>query len=249
MGFPGRDPGHARAGDAVVVAATDTIRIDPAGWLVQDHGPQDLIRLAPTPRRFTLDRDEPLGLVWHTTDLAPSVDGAKLADRIRYYRHGRHGVDRAASWHMLIDRLGKIHVAASVLDGTWHCGVPGTIGGQRVSSINRNSIGIELHNAGRLVERSGRFYQAGELPGPSAEVPGASVQQVDGKFYEVFSQPQVDAAERLVRAMSERFQTLGRKEFSYGHVDFDPERKSDPWPLWRTVVLPALLDRVFGAVP
>jgi hypothetical protein len=66
----------------------------------------------------------------------------------------------------------------------------------------------------------------------------------DGVF-DTFTVEQERAAAALVTALSSHF-GWGRDAFGYGHVDFDSPRKEDPGPLWRKVVLPRVLNNVFG---
>lgn len=66
------------------------------------------------------------------------------------------------------------------------------------------------------------------------------------RCYQDYTQAQVDAAERLVRAMHAKY---GWKipAMSWGHVDVDPTRKTDPGPRWKKFWLPQILARVLGA--
>lgn len=58
-----------------------------------------------------------------------------------------------------------------------------------------------------------------------------------------FPDEQVDAAVRLVRALAEAY-SLERRQAGYGHVMFDPSRRSDPGPVW-AAMLPGLLERAY----
>lgn len=217
------------------------LRVGDNGYLEADGSPPELsFAAAPTARTFNLDGGIPLAHVWHTTDLPAAVTAAALAARIRDY--GITG--RRSSWHQVIDRDGTIHVSAPYTVGTWHVKGAGKIGGKSVS-VNRNTIGTELHNCGKLVLLNGTYFGADGPGNPRYRVSENSVLTLDGAAYEAFPRAQVEAAEALVRALAEKF-GWGRDQFNYGHVDFEPNRKQDPWPVWRIVVLPALLDRVFG---
>lgn len=110
--------------------------VDGKGWL-EGEG---VVRY-PSVRASALTSGEPLGIVWHYT--ATRVGSAQsLAKRIRSYRRG---VDRAASWHVLIADDGTIYQSVEFLRGAWHC-ARGKIDGHRV---NRCTIGIELEGFGK----------------------------------------------------------------------------------------------------
>lgn len=218
-----------------------SLRVGDNGYLEAKGSPPELsFASAPTVRTYNLDKGIPLAHVWHTTDLPAAVTAANLAARIRDYGISTH----RASWHQIIDRDGTIHVSAPYTVGTWHVRGAGTIGGESVS-VNRNTIGTELHNCGKLILLNGTYFGADSPGNPRYAVPQNSTLAIGGVLYEAFPQAQVNAAEALVRALAEKF-GWGRDQVSYGHVDFEPDRKRDPWPVWLEVVLPALLDRVFG---
>jgi N-acetyl-anhydromuramyl-L-alanine amidase AmpD len=72
--------------------------------------------------------------MWHATAVKP---GVPLWKRIVKYEPG---VDRAASWNLLIEEDGSIYQSVSFERGAWHCG-RGSVDG---IPINRSTIGIEL---------------------------------------------------------------------------------------------------------
>lgn len=221
-----------------------SLYVDGAGWLAAEGAPPEL-RFAPTARCFKLDAHEPRGLVWHTTDTPTGVTGAQLVDRIREMPPAN---GRKASWHVLIDRLGVLHVSAPFTVGTWHCGVPGKIGGVQVRSINRNSIGVEIENGGRLKKIGDKLYCHPYAPDATCLVEGRGVPCYSpGGVFEGFTMAQAQSAEALIRAVAAHFPRWGRADFDHGHVDYEPDRREDPGPQWRNVVLPQLLDRVFGS--
>jgi hypothetical protein len=103
------------------------MRLDDEGWLVAEEGDPAVARY-PTVRRSPLVVPAPLGIVWHWTAGRGGPGFAEaLARRARTYRRG---IDRAASWHVLIAKDGGIHQSAPFTVGTWHVGRPGVIAGR-----------------------------------------------------------------------------------------------------------------------
>ncbi|MFH0900566.1 MAG: hypothetical protein V2A73_08045 [Pseudomonadota bacterium] len=79
------------------------IYVDDAGWLISEDSSVRVIRL-PTVRRCQLEVPAPLGMVWHWTGGAGGPGFAEsLCRRIQRYRRG---IDRPASWHLLIANAG-----------------------------------------------------------------------------------------------------------------------------------------------
>src|ERR1043166_2848419 len=144
-----------------------TMKIDEQGWLVSASG-EPAGKQLPTGRSYPLATPAPLGIVWHTTDERGGPGYAEaLARRIQNFRRG---VDRPASWHLLIAKDGAIYQSAPFTVGTWHVGVPGVIAGRRFANINHATIGCELENAGRLRRLGDQaycwpFYVHPEAPG------------------------------------------------------------------------------------
>lgn len=232
------------------------MNIDDKGWLRAGAG-DPLVKAYPSVRTYALEVPAPLGLVWHWTgDAGEPGSAEKLAARIQRYRKE---FDRPASWHVLIARDGSVLQSASFCVGTWHVGRPGVIAGRQFANINRATASCELENAGRLRRIADRCYSwpywinpaappNERRPNPRLLVPNARAAVVlgDGAF-DAFTAEQELAAAAVVGALRDRF-GWGREAFGYGHVDFDSPRKDDPGPLWRKIVLPRLLDNVFGAV-
>lgn len=97
------------------------LTVDHAGWLwgpaVERH---PSVRHSARPHGVS-------SVVWHATSCAP---GTPLWRRIRTYRPG---VDRAASWHVIVEADGRIYQSVSLERAAWHC-----------RGRNADSIGIEL---------------------------------------------------------------------------------------------------------
>lgn len=232
------------------------MRIDEQGWLVADEGYPTVVR-HPTVRTCALAVAEPLGMVWHWTSGRGGPGFAeRLALRIRTYRRG---VDRAASWHVLIAKDGTVYQSAPFAVGTWHVGRPGVIAGRHFRNVNRATVGCELENAGRLRKFGDRFYcwpywsnrgaPVHELrPNPRYVVDAGRAVVVPGHgTFDVFPPEQEAAAARLLAALVARF-GWRREACVHGHRNFTTN-KEDPGPLWVEVVLPRVLDEVFGAAP
>jgi N-acetyl-anhydromuramyl-L-alanine amidase AmpD len=189
-----------------------------------------------------------LGLVWHATG---SVGGPRyaegLARRIQTYRRG---IDRAASWHVLISKTGVVYQSAPFAVGTWHVGKPGTVGGAQHPSVNAVTIGVELENAGDLARIQGAFYawpywldRVLRKPDPRCRVASERVAYAGGRAYDAFPLAQLTSARELVQAVA-RYKGWGPEAFSYCHADFAAPAKTDPGELWRAT-LPALLEAAF----
>lgn len=105
------------------------LELDEEGWL---HG--DQVELWPSVRHSGLLGGEPRGIVWHYTAVKP---GTPLWKRIVTYRRG---VDRAASWHLIIEADGRLYQSVSFQRAAWHCSA-GLVAGHRP---NLTTVGIEL---------------------------------------------------------------------------------------------------------
>lgn len=240
-------------------------------WLKQTASGLPALTKAPSVRTNMLDAGAPAGIVWHWTGgicRGPNVPTI-LANEIRTYDKLK---DRAASWHVAIGKDGQIVQSVAFNSGSWHVGRPGRIGGKPVktpagtwdpmlwpgtlhANINRATTGVELCNSGRLEKVGEKFYcwpfwldpdKPAAGPDPKLEIEASRAVAHDGKFWDVFPEAQEMAATRLMQALVLKYK-LPREVVQYGHVMFDPSRKEDPGPVWLEVVLPRIIDRVFGA--
>jgi N-acetyl-anhydromuramyl-L-alanine amidase AmpD len=198
------------------------MRVDDAGWLeVQETGLPAVVRV-PSVRTVSMEEPKPLGIVWHWTagPCRNPETGRMLADEIRTFDRTK---DRAASWHVLVGKDGRIFQSVPFNVGSWHVGRPGRIGGKPAlnadgkwdctggwagklyANINRVTIGVELENAGRLLKMGEKFYcwpfylnpDAPGVPDPHMELPASRAVQVGAEWFDEFPQAQRDAAQRL----------------------------------------------------
>lgn len=227
--------------------------INDEGWLVGAPD-EPVTKHFPTVRTYPLAVPAPLGLVWHTTDERGGPGYAEaLARRIQGFRKD---VDRPASWHLLIARDGAIYQSAPVTVGTWHAGVAGVIAGRRFPNINHATVSCELENAGRLKRLGDAAYcwpyflnpsapPNQRRPDPRCALPIDRAVVTRSGIFDGFTPAQEASAAVVVRALVDRF-GWSREVCSYGHVDFDPQHREDPGPVWTHTYLPRVLDRVFG---
>jgi len=226
------------------------MHVDHDGWLVADAPADPKVLVVPAHRArmgSTYDTASgwPLAPVWHTTDMAAPAEA--LARRWQQ-------PDRQASAHVIIGRNGAIYQCVPLRRVAFHVKGPGLVAGKVVDHVNHYAAGIELDNIGglrRIVDANGNpgFYawpyyrpdvqgHADEslgpdpvlrLPAPRAQ----SVQLVEGRYCDAFTAAQLVAAVAALRAMR---LACGWQQghCGAGHVDYEPARKLDPWPLWRT---------------
>jgi hypothetical protein len=229
------------------------MKVDDKGWLAAEDGDPAVTRF-PTVRTYALATPAPLGIVWHyTAGRGGPGFSESLARRAQTFRRG---VDRPASWHVLVAKDGAVFQSAPFTVGTWHVGKPGVIAGRRFDNINHATVGCELENAGRLRKLGDQVYcwpyfvnpEAPEYErrsDPHCAVDASRAVVTNDGLFDAFTPAQESSATVLLRALAGRYGWT-REVSAYGHVQFDPARREDPGPIWRQTILPRLLDKVFG---
>mgnify|MGYP001597142049 FL=1 len=189
-------------------------------WLVSDR------ERARTVKRYTSDsRVWPVELAvihWTASPMGDGPDGA-APQRIRT---GLTGNARQSSTHFVILRDGSVLQAAPIEDRTWHAGGSTWIGlaGERVTDINRRSIGIDLECVGPLAYTRGcwRDDYGGRYEGP---LPVAD----DDEHFEPYREAQILALLGLVPQIVAALPILCHSGRWVGHSDIR-RTKIDPGP-------------------
>jgi N-acetylmuramoyl-L-alanine amidase len=177
------------------------------------------------------------GVVIHYT----ATENANQA--IRWFEHD----DAKVSAHFVIDVDGAITSCVGLSDRAWHAGkaeMPGTDGEVR-GDPNTWTIGIELANPGKLVERNGETYRkAGRDLKPWD---GDSVRAVlhfdDGKrvagLWAVYPPEQINALNDLLDMIAEDFgDDVAANVMGHDEIAQPLGRKIDPGPAfpWSMIV-------------
>jgi N-acetyl-anhydromuramyl-L-alanine amidase AmpD len=206
-----------------------------------------------------------LGIVWHYTDTR-SVGAYNLSKRIAGLPAGGQ---RAASWHVCIDRAGTIVQSVSFKRGSWHAGgataarfdwkASNSVNGHRLWELgagnghpgaNNLFAGIELENVGEVrkvgTEWLGWPFSHGTKYGEPVIVPESEVVHIAQRSYHCFAIEQVNAAKRVTEALARHY-SLIRENCGFSHQQIDPQNRTDPGPAWMGTHLPWLLDQVFGS--
>lgn len=244
------------------------MQVNEQGWLVVDRPEDPLLLQVPAHHSrigpaIVCDGANPIAPVWHTTDVVtPAEASAK-----HWQSAPLAGV--TASAHVIIGRDGSICQCVPLRRIAFHVRGGGPVTDHDVEHVNFCTIGIELENVGglrRILDAQQRpaFYgwpywrrdasgNAREQLGPDPllrldDVRGTRVQLVGGRWCDGFTPEQLASAAAalfcMVRAFKWRREWCGR-----GHVDYEPARKSDPWPLFRAQHLEAVLDLAFAPSP
>ncbi|RYF99547.1 MAG: N-acetylmuramoyl-L-alanine amidase, partial [Chitinophagaceae bacterium] len=130
-----------------------------------------------------------------------------------------------ASAHLLIDTDGSITQFAPFNIVTWHAGISEWNG---LSGLNKFSIGIELVNAGRLVQSGTSWISPLEKkPIPDSEVIIATHRnETSSNSWHMYSEQQLLVAAEIAALL---VKTYALKDV-VGHDEIAPHRKSDPGP-------------------
>lgn len=250
-----RDPATALA--VVEGPAMPDLRVNADGWL---EGAR--VERIPSARsqRLATRGGTPAGIVWHYTATTSATDEGPRSLARRIAATPREG-QRATSWHLIIGRSGLIVQSVSLLRGAWHAGGETALRlrwvdvrsvdrdweaveapGSRASA-NAIMIGVELENAGEVRRVGGRWesWPFGRDGRRGQVIPDAQVVAHGTRWYQAYTEAQVDAAAALVRAVREAYVPT-RGDCRWTHAELDPGRKSDPGPDW-LARLSAVLDR------
>ena len=214
--------------------------VDTGGWLVGTR-----VERVPTKRICALAVAKPIGVIWHWTGTRGKGDRHAINVARMIAEHASHR-SVGASWHLLIARSGLVVQSVPFTLGAIHCR------GYRGHEVNRAYIGIELENAGYVIQGNSGWrgvanphkpvvaWMPGPWPVPDEEV----VPSAAGATLHAYTEAQIDAAEAVLRAIV-AWAGVSREECALGHCDLDPERKVDPGLLWCGEHLPGILARVF----
>lgn len=186
------------------------------------------------------------GIVWHWTDTR-GAGAINLARRIAVPGGA------ARSCHAWIDRTGAIAQSVPFKFGAWHAGSdkaalfaraqdgtwaplsPAQRGKLRGYGANSWTAGIELENVGEIrrvgdVWRGWPFGRHVEGEDLGTIVPDGEAHPT-APAYHAFSDAQIESARRVTAALVRRY-GLRRDACAWGHVQIDPENRTDPGPLW-----------------
>jgi N-acetyl-anhydromuramyl-L-alanine amidase AmpD len=222
----------------------------PDGWLV---GPG--VKLIPTKRpgyRWRTGNGEPGGLLVHWTATAHGTGEAMVRRRVE----GTGG-----SVHFWVEHDGTILQSVATTKGHGHAGGATSaklaerdgrvvLDPKGTYSANYFLLGVEVVNVGEVRQVGGRWmgwpFGADGKNGPI--VPADQVETCADRngrvrHYQRFTDEQIVALERLIRALVDRY-GYDAAAVSWGHCDVDPGRKTDPGPLWSTRELPRILARL-----
>lgn len=252
----GHGQSHTDNQDQVAVPELAAIQVD-ANGVMNGSG----VSYVPTQKRGHLAKicdGQVEGIVWHYTDTGAAPGSAqKLAERL-----AKPG-GRQASWHVLIGRDGSIWQSVPLTMSSWHAGSPTAKAFSKYkgvwklapSGMGANSLfaGIELECVGevRKVDGVWRGWSFGKDPQNKGVIvkPDEVVEAKDAagrvRFWHGYTEAQEVAAERIIRAL-DHWTHIQRVHCAFSHQMIDPDRRTDPGPVWMTQALPRILGRVFG---
>lgn len=173
------------------------------------------VRRMPSARHSSLSVPSPIAVMWHYTATDPGTAGS-MAKRLQSFRRGH---DRAASWHVCIGADGTLWQSVSFLRGAWHCA--------RGHLLERRWGVTWDYTLGDVQHRINACALGIELEG-------------HGK---AFPAPQIAAAMRLLGALVDAY-PIHPTLAVLAHSHFDPARRSDPGPVWNSV-LPLVLRAAY----
>jgi N-acetylmuramoyl-L-alanine amidase len=135
------------------------------------------------------------------------------------------------SWHFIICRDGHTIQQVPLDHAAWHAGLsewPHS-SGETYSNANDYAIGIELANRGPLIadSRMGLSYEShGEL----VRVRNGNARNIDGQFWEEYTDEQLAALDTLLIDLAEA--GVPTRLFGHNEIAVPRGRKTDPGPLF-----------------
>jgi len=151
-----------------------------------------------------------------------------LANLVR----GKDGqiIPAKASAHLVIGRAGEVHQLVPLDERAWHAG--GRSSRWRGRTVNLRSIGIELANLGPMTAKGGGLLDSWGRP-----FTGPTVTDADGRAWEAYPDPQLEAVAWVLEILVGLFPALALEDEGPGelprittHQAVDPTRKTDPGP-------------------
>jgi N-acetyl-anhydromuramyl-L-alanine amidase AmpD len=129
---------------------------------------------------------------------------------------------------LLIDGLGNLYQTAPLNRWGWHSGKsiwPGL--GQYV---HQWLVGLEVSNAGLLVEHNGKYFTewGEEIPANEVRHVPTHIGNMTPGYYHKFSDAQIAMIEKTVRWLKENGNGIFKYELCLGHDEVSPGRKQDP---------------------
>jgi N-acetyl-anhydromuramyl-L-alanine amidase AmpD len=148
------------------------------------------------------------------------------------------GASRKSSTHFVVLRNGDVIQGAPLSDRTWHAGGSSfeSPTGETMKNINGRSIGLDFDNVGMLYQvKPGVFLDAYGYSKyrktkvvPSSVYCGPDPVEVDGQFWEPYSDASVESMKEVISHLVEQFPDLkGDTWRLVGHQDVR-HTKSDP---------------------
>ena len=197
--------------------------------------------------RHRLEADDGEFVDWKPT---PNVSSGSITPRylVMHYTAGssfRSSVswltnpDAKASAHVVIGRGGEIVQLARFDQKAWHAGRSRWRG---LVGLNAHSIGIELDNAGPLIEEAGgATWRAtfGGRYGAEEVVAAEHKHGSDYEFWHRYTDIQLETARMVASLIAAKYALLD----VIGHEDIAPGRKLDPGPAFP---MTAFRGRVLG---
>jgi N-acetylmuramoyl-L-alanine amidase len=173
-----------------------------------------------------------------TVQLSPNHGGHLVPDSIVLHYTAQTSTDgavrslsdpaRKVSAHFVLGRDGELVQLVPLNKVAWHAGRSSWKGR---SGYNKYSIGIEIVNAGPLVESPDETYRTWYkkvIPKDQVEYAGSFLSTEAPLYWHAYTKVQMDACWELCATLIEMY---GIKEI-VGHEEISPGRKTDPGPVF-----------------